>query len=91
MDRLAYVLRRLAQVVPVVLGVTMVTFLLVHLLPGDPAGAVLGNRATPELVAQLHEQWGLDRSLPEQYWLFVSASRTATSATRSLTATPSAR
>ena len=71
MDRLAYVLRRLAQVVPVVLGVTMVTFLLVHLLPGDPAGAVLGNRATPELVAQLHAKWGLDRSLPEQYWLFV--------------------
>ena len=53
------------------LGVTMLTFLLVHLLPGDPAGAVLGNRATPELVAQLHEKWGLDRSLPEQYWLFV--------------------
>jgi peptide/nickel transport system permease protein len=49
----------------------MLTFLLVHLLPGDPAGAVLGNRATPELVAQLHQKWGLDRSLPEQYWLFV--------------------
>ena len=32
---------------------------------------MLGNRATPELVAQLHPKWGLDRSLPEQYWLFV--------------------
>ena len=71
MDRLAYVLRRLAQVVPVAVGVTMLTFLLVHLLPGDPAGAVLGNRATPQLIAQLHAKWGLDRSLPEQYWLFV--------------------
>jgi peptide/nickel transport system permease protein len=70
-DRLAYTLRRLAQLVPVVLGVTMLTFLLVHLLPGDPAGAMLGDRATPQLVAQLHKQWGLDRSLPEQYWLFV--------------------
>jgi peptide/nickel transport system permease protein len=70
-DRLAYVLRRLAQVVPVALGVTMLTFLLVHLLPGDPAGAVLGNRATPQLIAQLHAKWGLDRSLPEQYWLFL--------------------
>jgi peptide/nickel transport system permease protein len=70
-DRFAYVLRRLAQVVPVAVGVTMLTFLLVHLLPGDPAGAVLGNRATPELIAQLHAKWGLDRSLPEQYWLFV--------------------
>jgi peptide/nickel transport system permease protein len=71
MDRLAYVLRRLAQLVPVVLGVTFVTFLLVHLLPGDPANAVLGVHATPELVAQLHHKWGLDRPLPEQYWLFL--------------------
>jgi peptide/nickel transport system permease protein len=70
-DRFAYILRRLLQVVPVALGVTFLTFLLVHLLPGDPAGAVLGNRATPQLVAQLHAKWGLDRSLPEQYWLYV--------------------
>jgi peptide/nickel transport system permease protein len=71
MDRLAYVLRRLAQLVPVAVGVTILTFLLVHLLPGDPAVSVLGNRATPQLVAQLHKEWGLDRSLPEQYWLFL--------------------
>ena len=56
---------------PVVFGVTFLTFLLIHLIPGDPAVAVLGTRATPQLVAQLHTQWGLDRSLPEQYWLFV--------------------
>ncbi|HET6172131.1 MAG TPA: ABC transporter permease [Gaiellales bacterium] len=71
MDRLAYTLRRLVQVVPVVIGVTMVTFLLVHLIPGDPAASVLGQRATPQLIAQLHKEWGLDRSLPEQYWLFI--------------------
>jgi peptide/nickel transport system permease protein len=71
MDRLAYTLRRLAQVAPVAVGVTMVTFLLVHLIPGDPAASVLGSRATPQLIAQLHKEWGLDRSLPEQYWLFV--------------------
>jgi peptide/nickel transport system permease protein len=70
-DRLAYVLRRLAQLVPVAVGVTILTFLLVHLIPGDPAVSVLGNRATPQLVAQLHKEWGLDRSLPEQYWLFL--------------------
>ena len=71
MERLAYVLRRLAQLVPVAVGVTILTFLLVHLIPGDPAVSVLGNRATPQLVAQLHKEWGLDRSLPEQYWLFL--------------------
>jgi peptide/nickel transport system permease protein len=70
-DRLAYTLRRLAQLVPVAVGVTMVTFLLVHLIPGDPAVSVLGARATPQLIAELHRQWGLDRSLPEQYWLFL--------------------
>ena len=71
MDRVAYTLRRLAQLVPVVLGVTFLTFLLVHLVPGDPAATVLGNRATPQLIAELHQKWGLDRSLPEQYWLFL--------------------
>ncbi|MDX6560390.1 MAG: peptide/nickel transport system permease protein [Gaiellales bacterium] len=71
MDRLAYTLRRLAQVLPVAVGVTILTFLLVRLIKGDPAVAVLGARATPERIAELHHQWGLDRSLPEQYWLFV--------------------
>jgi len=70
-DRFAYTLRRLAQVLPVAIGVTIVTFLLVHLVPGDPAATVLGQRATPQLIAQLHKEWGLDRSLPEQYWLFM--------------------
>jgi peptide/nickel transport system permease protein len=71
MDRLAYVLRRLAQLAPVAIGVTMVAFLLVRLLPGDPALSVLGTRATAQNIAQLHHQWGLDRSLPTQYWYFV--------------------
>jgi peptide/nickel transport system permease protein len=70
-DRFAYTLRRLAQVLPVAIGVTIVTFLLVHLVPGDPAVTVLGQRATPQLVAQLHKEWGLDESLPQQYWLFL--------------------
>jgi peptide/nickel transport system permease protein len=70
-DRVAYALRRLAQLVPVALGVTLLTFLLIHLIPGDPAASVLGTRATPQLIAQLHHQWGLDRSLPEQFWLYL--------------------
>jgi peptide/nickel transport system permease protein len=65
-----YVLRRLAGAVPVVVGVTVLVFLLIHIIPGDPARTLLAQRATPELVANLHHRWGLDRSLPEQYWLF---------------------
>ena len=71
MDRLAYTLRRLAHMVPVVLGVTILVFFLVHLIPGDPAVTILGVRATPELIAEFHRHWGLDRSLPQQYWLFM--------------------
>ena len=71
MDRVSYALRRLAQLVPVALGVALLTFLLIHIIPGDPAATVLGTRATPQLIAQLHHQWGLDRSLPEQFWLYL--------------------
>jgi peptide/nickel transport system permease protein len=45
---------------------------MVHFLPGDPAAILLGDRATVQNVADLHEQLGLNRSMPEQYWLFVS-------------------
>lgn len=71
MTRLSFVWGRLAQLVPVVLGVTVVVFFLVHMIPGDPARTILGNHATPQAVAILHHQWGLDRSVPTQYWLFM--------------------
>lgn len=66
-----YVLRRLVQLVPVVLGVTILVFFLIHLVPGDPARTILGNQATPERIALLHEEWGLDESLPVQYAKFM--------------------
>ena len=71
MDRFAYILRRLLQAVPVVIGVTMLVFFMIHLVPGDPARTMLGVHATPKRVALLHHEWGLDRSLPEQYKLFM--------------------
>jgi peptide/nickel transport system permease protein len=67
----AYVLRRLLQLVPITLGVTILVFFLIHLVPGDPAVTILGNQATPARVALLHHQWGLDRPLPVQYAKFM--------------------
>jgi peptide/nickel transport system permease protein len=66
-----YVVRRLLQLVPIVLGVTVLVFFLIHLVPGDPARTILGNHATPAKVALLHREWGLDKPLPVQYWRFL--------------------
>lgn len=63
--------RRLLQLVPVAVGVTIIAFFMIHLIPGDPASTILGIRATPQKIALLHQQWGLDRSLASQYWLFI--------------------
>src|SRR5437016_1215103 len=49
----------------------MLVFFLIHLIPGDPARTMLGLQATDARVAELHHQWGLDRPLPVQYWLFM--------------------
>lgn len=67
-----YAGRRALQAVGVVAGVVVVTFLLLHLIPGDPAQSMLGNRATPEAVAALRRQWGLDRPLWTQFGSFVA-------------------
>jgi peptide/nickel transport system permease protein len=67
----AYVLRRLLQLVPIALGVTILVFFLIHLVPGDPARTILGNQATDQRVALLHHEWGLDRPLPVQYAKFM--------------------
>jgi len=67
----AYVARRILALVPIALGVSILVFLLIHLIPGDPARTILGNKATPEKIALLHHEWGLDRSLPVQYAKFM--------------------
>ncbi len=66
-----YVLRRLLQLVPITLGVTILVFFLIHLVPGDPAATILGNQATPARVALLHHEWGLDRPIWVQYGKFM--------------------
>jgi peptide/nickel transport system permease protein len=67
---LVYTLKRLLYVTPVVIGVSIVCFLLVHIAPGDPLSAVLPADATQELVEQMRAAYGFDRPLPVQYALW---------------------
>ena len=68
---MSFVLRRLLLLVPVAVGVTIIVFFMVHLIPGDPARTILGIHATPKAIAILHREWGLNRPLVSQYWLFL--------------------
>lgn len=68
------VAKRVLAGVPTVLGVTLILFLALRLLPGDPMAAILGGApATPELVADLRQRFGLDQSVPVQYWTFLTS------------------
>ena len=68
---LGYALQRLLLTIPVLLGMSVIVFAVIALIPGDPATAILGSFATPENVARLNRELGLDRPLPVQYltWL----------------------
>ena len=71
MNRASFITRRLLQMIPVAIGVTVLVFFMIHLIPGDPARTMLGVHASPQRVALLHKQWGLDKPLWEQYKLFM--------------------
>jgi peptide/nickel transport system permease protein len=67
-----YILRRVLLMIPIVLGVATLSFILMKLAPGDPAAAYLGDKATPENVAQLRRAWGLDEPMIIQYLQFLA-------------------
>lgn len=66
-----YILRRLGQTIVVLLGVTLIVFVLQHLLPGNIARAIIGPRATRNQIAAFDHEYGLDRALPIQYVSFI--------------------
>jgi ABC-type dipeptide/oligopeptide/nickel transport system permease component len=66
-----YVLRRLLQTGVLLVLISLAVFVMVRLIPGDPAQVLLGNTATSQEIARAREQWGLNRPLPVQYALFV--------------------
>lgn len=67
-----YTVRRALTVIPVLLGVSVLVFSFIHLIPGDPALTMLGERATPEKVAEVRRQLGLDRPIYEQYLIYLA-------------------
>jgi len=71
LHRLNYILVRLLQMIPVALGITIVLFFVIRAIPGDPAAIRLGIRATPEGIANLHREMGLDKPIWIQYAIFL--------------------
>ncbi len=68
---LRYTIRRLIESIPTMLGITIITFILVHLVPGNTAAVMLGPHYTPSQAAALNHQLGLDKPLPVQYLLWL--------------------
>lgn len=69
----SYILRRLAQLVPVLLLASIGIWAMVYAVPGSPVGAIVGENATPEQIADTIARLGLDRPLYEQYWSWLRA------------------
>jgi peptide/nickel transport system permease protein len=67
-----YILRRLLLVIPTLIGVSILTFVLSRIVPGDPARLAAGAQATPEMYAQIRQEFGLDDPLWKQYWNYVT-------------------
>ncbi len=68
---LGYSLKRILLFVPTLIGITLITFILVQSLPGDPVANMVGERASPETIARIRSEIGADRSKPVQYLLYV--------------------
>jgi peptide/nickel transport system permease protein len=67
----AYIAKRLLAAIPVLFGLTIIVFLIMAMIPGDPATAILGSYATPENVERLNRQLGLDKPLFQQYFIWL--------------------
>lgn len=66
-----YILKRVLQMIPVLLLVMVLIFALIRFIPGDPADVMLGARATEESRAMLHAKMGIDKPIYEQFFLFM--------------------
>lgn len=71
METLNYLIKRILQVLPVLIIVTILIFFMIRLIPGDPARVILGEKATPEMVDLLREKMGLNKPIPVQYFIYM--------------------
>jgi peptide/nickel transport system permease protein len=72
MNLLSYLIRRLVGFVAVMIGISIITFGLSHLVPADPAIVAMGDHATDEQINAFREKYGLNKPIPEQYWIYVT-------------------
>ncbi len=86
-----FLIRRVVLTIPVLLGVATLVFSLIHLVPGDPAQAMLGDGASPQDIAELRTNLGLDRPLPAQYVSFLQSAVTGDLGTSFRTGQPVTR
>src|SRR4030042_2859603 len=68
---LYFILRRILQLIPVIIGVTLILFILMYVLPEDPAKLILQKGASPEALANLRAKLGIDKPLYVQYWRYI--------------------
>ena len=66
-----FILRRILQIIPVIVGVTLILFILMYVIPEDPAKLILQKGATPEALQNLREKMGIDKPIYVQYWRYI--------------------
>jgi len=66
-----YITKRLLMLIPVLIGVSILSFSLIHLAPGDPAITIAGEHASPQIINNIREKYGLDKPLTTQYWIWL--------------------
>jgi len=68
---LYFIIRRILQIIPVIIGVTLILFTLMYIIPEDPAKLILEKGATPEALQNLREKMGIDKPVYVQYWRYI--------------------
>lgn len=66
-----YIMGRLLQTMPILIGITIISFAIIHLAPGTPIGLTLNPKASPKIIEQMKKNYDLDKPLPVQYWLWL--------------------